>query len=145
MENFLLKNLFHKSVYEDCPESKTYFIILVCSIRSRYCWYGSRSWNFPQKFCHMLLPHDRWQQRGNPAKWCLTWKCHMKKRGVIEFLHAENIVLIDIHLLNTDGIQAVDMNTVRWWVVLFSDSSDSGSPPLVQTSVNLLFITGENA
>ena len=69
----------------------------------------------------------------------------MKKRGVIEFLHAENIVLIDIHLLNTDGIQAVDMNTVRWWVVLFSDSSDSGSPPLVQTSVNLLFITGENA
>lgn len=44
MENFLLKNLFHKSVYEDCPESKTYFIILVCSIRSRYCWYGSRSY-----------------------------------------------------------------------------------------------------
>ena len=37
------------------------------------------------------------------------------------------------HLLNTNGDQAVDVSTVKQWVVCFnSDDSDSGSPLLMQ-------------
>ena len=59
----------------------------------------------------------------------------MKERCGIEFLHVEKMAPTDFHgcLLNIYGDQAVDVSTVRQWVVCFSsDSNDSGSPLLVQ-------------
>ena len=76
----------------------------------------------------------------------------MKQRCVTEFLHAEKIEPIDIHLclLDVYGDQRVDVSTVRQWVVHFgSGDSNSKSPSLVQnfmsTACSLLFISGENA
>ena len=43
------------------------------------CWYGSRGWTFPPIFHSVLLPCDRWQQRGSLTKWRLTWKCIWSK------------------------------------------------------------------
>ena len=62
------------------------------------------------------------------------------------------MVPIDIHqyLLNVYGDQTVDVGTMMWWVMHFSSGgSDSGSPPLVQIFMgvvySLLFTVGENA
>ena len=56
---------------------------------------------------------------------------HMEQRYVTEFLHTKKMAPIDIHrhLLNVDRDQAVDVSTVRWWVVHFR-SVNSGSLPL---------------
>ena len=40
----------------------------------RYWWYGSRGWTFPAIFHYMVLPCDRWQQRGILLEWHLAWK-----------------------------------------------------------------------
>ena len=46
------------------------------AIDVRWCWwYGTRAWTFPQIFPYILLPYDRWQQKGSLRKWCLLWKC----------------------------------------------------------------------
>ena len=51
-------------------------------------------------------------------------------------------------LLNTDGNQTVNVNTLKWWMVYLS-SGDSGSPPLMQIFMSMacrvLFIADENA
>ena len=39
-------------------------ITLAHSVRGRCWWYCSRGWTFPPIFCYVLLPRDRWQQRG---------------------------------------------------------------------------------
>jgi len=42
---------------------------------SRYkWWYGSRSWTFWPIFHYILLPCNRWQQKGSLTKWHLTWR-----------------------------------------------------------------------
>ena len=42
---------------------------------------------------------------------------HLKQKGAVEFLHAEKIAPTEHQrLLNTDGDQRVDVNTVRQWV-----------------------------
>ena len=48
-------------------------------VRGRCWWYGSRVWIFPPIFPHILLPCDRWEQRGSLTKWRLTWKCIWSK------------------------------------------------------------------
>ena len=58
-------------------------------------------------------------------------------------------IAIHQHLLNIYVDPAVDVSTVRWWVVCFSSGdSNSGSPPLVQifkcTACRLTFIAGKN-
>jgi len=59
------KGLFYKTDeanYEDCSKSNgSYFITLV---RGGCQWYGNRGWTFPLILCCILLPRDRWQQRG---------------------------------------------------------------------------------
>ena len=45
------------------------------NVRGRWWWYGSRGWTFPPIFHYILLPYDRWQQRGGLRKLQLTWKC----------------------------------------------------------------------
>ena len=83
----------------------------------------------------------------------------MKQRCSTEFLHAEKMAPIDIHwcLLSVSGDQTVDVSTVRWKVVHFSNNAigaavghrNSGSSPLVQifmsTARRLLLITNKNA
>ena len=114
-------------------------------------WYGSRGWAFLSIFHYILLLCDRWQQREQSESMASDMEVYMKQRCVIDFLHAEKMAFIDIywHLLNAYGDQAVDVGTVRWWVVCFS-SGDSNSrwSPLVQIFISaacrLLFTTGEN-
>jgi len=76
----------------------------------------------------------------------------VKKRCVVEFLHVEKVAPTDIHclLLNVYGDQSVDVNTVRQWVVCFSNGdSNSESSPLVHIFMNaacrLLITAGKSA
>ena len=59
---------------------------------------------------------------GQSDKMVSDTEVRMKQGCVLEFLHAEEMEAIDIHqhLLNTYRDQAVDVSTVRWWVVHFS-------------------------
>jgi len=54
----------------------------------------------------------------------------MKQRGAPEFLHAEKMSPIDIHqyLLNVYGDQRVDVSTVKWWAVCFSNGNVKDKP-----------------
>ena len=49
-------------------------------------------------------------------------KVYGKQRCVIEFRLVEKMVPTDVcqHVLNVYGDQAVDVHTVRWWVVRFN-------------------------
>ena len=68
------------TIHKGCSGSNAfYFIMLAHNIRGRRWWCGSRGWTFPPIFHYMLLPCDRWQQRGSLAKRCLTWKCLWSK------------------------------------------------------------------
>jgi len=73
----------------------------------------------------------------------------MKQRGGIELLHVEKIIPFDINppFLNIYGDKAVDVSTVKWWVVHFN-SGGSGSPLLLEiftsSACRLLFIAGKN-
>ena len=58
----------------------------------------------------------------------------MQQRDVTEFLLEEKMAPVNIHqrLLNVCGDQTVDVNAVRWGVVLFSSgNSNSGSSQLL--------------
>ena len=51
--------------------------VLLCQnhhTRCRCRWDGNRGWTFPPIFHYMLLPCDRWQQRGSLTERSLTWK-----------------------------------------------------------------------
>ena len=57
----------------------SHFIMLAHNVRGISWWYSSRGWTFSPVFCYILLPCDRWQQRGSLTKWHLTWKCVWNK------------------------------------------------------------------
>jgi len=65
---------------------------------------------------HFVASVDKWQQKGSLTV-VFDKEAHMKKKGVIEFLHAEEIAPIDIHqcLLNVYGDQTVHVSTVKRW------------------------------
>ena len=66
--------------YKGCSESNaSYLIMLAKDVRDRCWWYGSRGWTFLTIFCCVLLPCDRWEQRGSLTKWHLTWECIWSK------------------------------------------------------------------
>jgi len=66
---------FQIHIYEGHSEiNASYFIMLAHDIRGRCWWYGSRGWTFPPIFRQILLPCDRWRQRGSLTKRRLTWK-----------------------------------------------------------------------
>jgi len=107
---------------------------------------AENSHQYSIKFCC----HETDGSRGAVWKKASDTEVHMKQRGVIEFLYAEQMAPTDIHwhLRNVAGDQTVDLSTVR--VLHFSSGiSNSRLPPLVQTftrmDCRLLFITGENA
>ena len=94
----------------------------------------------------ILLPCDRWQQRGSLTKWKRGWS-----KGVsLNSSTWKKVTAIDVHqcLLNVYGDHIVDVSTVRQWVVRFS-SGDTGPPPLVQifmsVACRLLVITRDSA
>ena len=67
-------------MYDGCSESNaSYFIMLVHNVSSGCWWYDSREWTFPPISHCILLPCDRWQQRGSLTKWRVTWKCVWSK------------------------------------------------------------------
>ena len=86
-------------IYKGRSESNaSCFMTSTHHIRGRWWWYGSRGGTFPPISHSMLLPCDRWQQRGSLTQRCLTWKCGWRKgMKKTEFLHAEKVALFDIH------------------------------------------------
>jgi len=64
---------------------------------------------------------------GQSVKMVSNMEVSLKKKHVIEFLHAEKMAPTDIHqhLLNICGEQPVDVSTVRQWVVCFSSGNSS--------------------
>ena len=76
----LLSSLRYKSCLYHYESNASYFITFTHDIRGEW-WYGSRGWTFLTLLCYMLLPCDRWQQRGSLTEWHLTWKC-MWSKGV---------------------------------------------------------------
>ena len=105
----------------------------------------------PPVFHYMLLPCDRWQQRGTLTKCHLNMEVWIEQSCVTEFLHEEKIAPTGTqrHLLKVSGNQTADVSTVRWVVHFSNGDSDSGSPALRQILMSLtcrlLFVTGENA
>ena len=51
------------------------------NVSGRYWRYSSIGWTFPPISHYMLLPYNRWQQRGSLTEWRLTWKCVWSKGG----------------------------------------------------------------
>lgn len=54
--------------YNCSKNNASYFIMLAHDIRGRWWWYGSRSRTLSPSFHYVLLPCDRWQQRGRLTK-----------------------------------------------------------------------------
>ena len=65
---------------------------MLAHIRGGCWWYSSRGWTFPSEFFYGLLPFDRWQQRGSPTKWCLTWKYRLGKSVEVNFSMQKNVI-----------------------------------------------------
>jgi len=77
---FILFMYSNACIYKGCPKSNaSCFIVSAHDVRGRWCWDGSRGWTFPPTSHSMLLPCDRWQQRGGLTQRCLTWKCGWSK------------------------------------------------------------------
>ena len=104
-------------------------------------------------FHYILFLCDRWQRRDSLTNWCLVFDMEvpMEQGCRTEFLQeGKNGTHWHLSaLLNIYGDQTVDVSTVGQWVVCFSSgSSDSVSPLLVQSFMNmacrLFFISGEN-
>jgi len=110
----------------------SYFIILVHNVRGRCWWCGSRGWNFSTVFHYILLPCDRWQQRGSLTKWHLKWKCVWSRSVLSNSSMQKKTTPIDIHwcLLNVCEDQTMNDSTVRLCVVCFSSGDSNSRSPL---------------
>jgi len=130
----LLSSLTYKSCLYHYESNASYFITFTHDIRGEW-WYGSRGWTFLTLLCYMLLPCDRWQQRGSLTEWHLTWKC-MWSKGVALILpcgkngsHWQYLTLAD-HLQSPnsgcDHSEAVDVlfQQWQWWQWVISSGAD---------------------
>jgi len=133
-------------MYKGSSESNvSYFITLAHSIRGWCLWYDSRGCTFPPVFHYILLPHDRWQQRGT-----LTQECGWS-RGIIWISPCRNkwhpLTFIDTCWTFVEIKQWMWAQWGAGWCV--SAVVTSGSPPLVQIVVSaarrLSFTTDKNA
>jgi len=103
----------------------------------------------------LLLPCNRWQQRGSLTKWRLTWKCYeaklchwippWRKNGT----HWHSSMPAECLWRSTSGCEHSEALPNAQWAVRFScGNSGSGSPPLMQmftgAACRLLFIASEN-
>jgi len=141
----LVYTLAHVFIYEGRSESNASdFMMLALYVRGGCLWYGSRGWTFPTTFRYILVPCDRWQQRGSLKTWHLTWKCRWSKGASLNSSMWHPLTFIDACWVIVETKQCM---WAQWeWVVCFS-SGDSGSSLLVQISVctarRLLFIASE--
>ena len=110
--------------YEGWSESSvSNFIMSAHNVWGGCSWYGSRGWNFSSVFCYVLLPWNRWQQRGNLTKQHLTGKCAWSKGVALNPSmgggETHKNTLTDIHrcFLNIYRDQRIDVSTVRKWVM----------------------------
>jgi len=79
----------------------------------RSWWNGSRDCTFPPISHYILLPCDRWKQRGSLTEWHLTWKCIWSKGvSLNSSLQKNGPIGIYWCLLNIYGNQTVDVSTV---------------------------------
>jgi len=66
--------------FKGCSESNAFYFIMLAPDATGGCWwYGSTGQTFSPISRSMLLPCDRWQQRGTLTQWCLTWKRGLSK------------------------------------------------------------------
>ena len=127
-----------------CSESSAFYSILLAQDIKGGCWWdGSRGWTFPPISCSILLPYDRWQQRGSMTEeiWygsvcaAKVWKWGLRKDVSLNTfkqrkLHPLTFVMFS--LLNFHGDQTVGASKVRRWMMHFSSGDgNSGSPPQV--------------
>ena len=103
------------------------------------------------QYCYILLPCNRWQQRGSPTEWHLTWKCRWSKGVKMNFSmwkkrHPLTFTDTGEHLW---GPNSGCEHSEAMLECYSSGDNDSRSPPLVQilTSMacRLFFIPGGNA
>jgi len=112
-EHYTLAEAVSRTMYEGCSKSNaSYLTVLAHDIRGRCWWYGSTGWSFPPVFCYILLPCNRWKQRSNLTKWCLTQKVSHWTPPWVKIAHTD----IHQHLLNISADKIVDVNSVRQWV-----------------------------
>jgi len=107
-----------KATYKGCSESNdSHFITLVHNARGR-CWqYGNRGWTFPPIFHYILLPCDRWQQRGTVTEWHLIWECVWSEGMELNSSMQKKMAPTDICwcLLNISADQTVDGAFRQQW------------------------------
>lgn len=77
----------HNITYNGCSKSNASYVMLVHDIRDVCWWYDNRGWTFPPAPHCILLPRDRWQQRGTD-RMAYDMEVCMNQRCVTEFLHA---------------------------------------------------------
>jgi len=76
--------------YTSAQQKSMLWVALRVKLPILLCWpttseanvggvYGSRGCTLPPTYCSILLPCDRWQQRGSLTEWWLTWKCRWSK------------------------------------------------------------------
>ena len=137
-------------IYEGCSKSNaSYFVMLAHSIRRGGWWYGSRGWTFPPISHYMLLPCDRWQQRGSLTEWCHVRSADEAKVWNLIPPHGKN----GTHWLTLTLAECLwrPNSGCECWVGGHFSSGDGngGSPPLVQiltsTACRFLLMDGENA
>ena len=97
----------------------------------------------------MSLLYNRWQEKGQIERMVSNMQVHTRQRCVTEFILMENTAPIDIqqHLLNVSRDQTVNVSTVRWWVLRFSNGNNGSLLPVqvvTRTACRLLFIAGKN-
>ena len=79
------------------------------------------------QYCYILLPCDRWQQKGSLTEWHLTWKC---VRIPLWGNKWHPLTFIDTCWIFMGTKQQM---WAQWGGVWYSSGNrDSGSPPLVQ-------------
>jgi hypothetical protein len=87
---------------------------LAHSVTDGYLCYNSRGWTFLPIICKFCF------RATDSSRLASDMEVRSKQKYVIEFLHAERNMHVDIHrrLLNVYGDQTVDVSTVRLWSTL---------------------------
>ena len=102
-----------------------------------YWWDGSRGWTFPSMLHYILLPYDRWQQKGNR-----TWKRICSKDVKLNssvWKKWHSLIFIDTCWTFVDTKQWMWAQWGSRCVCFSSGDSNSGSPLLVQTLTSMIF------
>ena len=149
-----LKSHWGNTFDEGCSRSNSSSLIMwVHSVRDRCCSYDSTGWTFPTIFHYILLLCDRWQQRGNLTKWCMTWKCIWSKGvSLNSSMQTKWHQWMSIHWSSLNIYGSKQWMWAQWGsacCISAEPTANSESLLLVQIFLRvvcrLLFIAGKNA